>query len=123
MFVRSGTDTILVPWENTRFTFVPSGRFESAGGSWLITRPVATLSSYAELMVPTSNPASCRICVASSCVLPTTEGTGLPDWLAFSSENTTTPTTARATTTAATMSAVRLVFRFLSSLKPDPPVR
>src|ERR671930_34992 len=71
-----GTGTGAGPDETVRSTAPPGTSSVAATGFWLRTRPVATVSLYAVVTVPTTKRAATIAVVAAACVCPTTSGTG-----------------------------------------------
>ena len=71
--------TIGGPDETSRLTVLPLDTLVLPAGFWLITKPAATVSLSAVVIVPTLRPATLAIVLlAAACVWPTTFGTVMP---------------------------------------------
>ena len=111
----SGTVICATPCDTVTLTFEPFSRLSPAFGSWPTICPAGTLSSYFLSVVPSSKPASFKMAVASSTVLPVTLGTGSPEAKPPMRANAARPTMASAAMTPTTMPMVFLLFFFLPS--------
>ena len=70
-----GTATCAGPSETTSATAEPAETIEFATGFWLMTLPAGTLLLFADVVVPTTRPASAIVCEAPPKVSPVTSGT------------------------------------------------